>query len=149
MAEKTLAEQMRHAAKCCEEISNLPVTGQCLRSGADEIDSLTAIIENANSALGLHPESTGDIAQAIGDIRDEGRAHFHTVSRLTAQLTAERERAERALEEIGRAHGLIVMGWFPAANNKDLYDRICERLVTANRALNDQSEPTTPPPTGE
>lgn len=51
-------------------------------------------IEAAKAALGEHPDTDIDLAERISQIRDEGRAHFHTVSRLQeriAQLTAENE----------------------------------------------------------
>lgn len=38
-------------------------------------------IENAKAALGFHPDSDTNIADEISRIRDEGRGHFHTVTK--------------------------------------------------------------------
>lgn len=51
-----------------------------------EVSGLQLERENILSALGEHPDSTVDIAQRVSDIRDEGRAYFHALTRATEQL---------------------------------------------------------------
>lgn len=48
--------------------------------------------ENTLSALGEHPDSPVDIPQRVSDIRDEGRAHFHSLTQILDQL--EKAKAE-------------------------------------------------------
>lgn len=57
-----------------------------------ELTAANQRIENALAALGEHPDSSVDIAERIGQIRDEGRGHFHTVTNLLQRVaTLERE----------------------------------------------------------
>lgn len=51
-----------------------------------EVSGLQLERENILAALGEHPDSPVDIPQRISDIRDEGRAHFHTLTRIRQQL---------------------------------------------------------------
>jgi hypothetical protein len=46
------------------------------------------LLEDSLAALGEHPESEIDIPARIRQIRDEGRAHFHDVTRLLKDLKA-------------------------------------------------------------
>lgn len=62
----------------------------------DEVERCREEIENAKSALGEHPDSLVDLAQRISDIRDEGREHFHTVTRLQERMS-ELEKTQNAL----------------------------------------------------
>jgi uncharacterized coiled-coil DUF342 family protein len=70
-----------------EEVAKLRMNlGPMASSYADKYHKLKEKVENAYSALGEHPDSDFDIAERIGQIRDEGRAHFHTVTKLQAEL---------------------------------------------------------------
>lgn len=46
------------------------------------VERLSEEREKILAALGEHPDSPVDIPQRIAAIRDEGRAHFHTLTRI-------------------------------------------------------------------
>lgn len=52
------------------------------------LDAATLRVESALWALGDHPDGSTDIGQRISDIRDEGRAHFHSLTRSGEKIEA-------------------------------------------------------------
>ncbi len=56
------------------------------------------VIENALGALGEHPDSDINIATRISEIRDEGRGHFHTVTKMGVELASARGMIRRLLD---------------------------------------------------
>lgn len=64
-----------------------------------ELTSANQRIEDALVALGEHPDSSVDIAERIGQIRDEGRGHFHTVTNLLQRISQlEKEHADQYIK---------------------------------------------------
>lgn len=72
----------------------------------------TEQIENAKAALGFHPDSDTNIADEISRIRDEGRDHFHTVTKqldviaeLRRQIATYKEDQRVSSEAYNFLHG--------------------------------------------
>lgn len=85
--------------KCKLDIVVLEVADGCPIH--KEVSGLQLERENILAALGEHPDSPVDIPQRVSDIRDEGRAHFHNLTRTQEQLIEERRRvADRATEVV-------------------------------------------------
>lgn len=69
-----------------------------LHAALAEIAALRQFREAALSALGEHPDTEQiDIAQRISDIRDEGRAHFHALTKMGEQITSLTDERDRLL----------------------------------------------------
>jgi hypothetical protein len=72
-----------------------------------EVSGLQLERENILSALGEHPDSPVDIPQRVTDIRDEGRAHFHNLTRTQERLIEERGRVADLATEVVRLNAQL------------------------------------------
>lgn len=73
------------------------ISAKLAREFAAELERAQTRIEDALAVLGEHPESQSDIAEAIFRIRQEGRDHFHALTKLqaeNAELRKDRERLD-------------------------------------------------------
>ncbi len=134
----------------------------------DALDSLgyaKELLENANAALGLHPDSTTNLAAEISRLRDEARGHFHTVTeqghllrvleakvnvrptkgdmqleidRLTGQLSEANASAGRLAEELTSARERLKgasQGAMDAKASYSIYERDIQKLTDLGNDL--------------
>lgn len=91
---------------------------------AKQIADLTRRLEAARAACGEHVDSDFDLAERIAEYRDEGRAHFHDVTRLTRRL----EEAQRSYDALSATRDALQAKFAAAEQERDALLRLAQAM---------------------